>query len=122
VRLGRHASEVLQSWRLNGTSLPWTLLDPLAQPQDAYAAALAEDRRRGGRRGPVNSCFQRLYQDLAQLVGTRSKAFLQTLLARKHTTQVDAGERENREEAFRKAALRLMFCSPTMELGVESHR
>ncbi|TGH24100.1 MAG: DUF1998 domain-containing protein, partial [Aphanocapsa feldmannii 277cI] len=119
VRLGRRASEVLQGWRLNSTALRWTLLAPDAEPQDAYAAALAEERRSSGRRGPVNSYFQRLYQDLTQLISKEDKPFLQTLLAREHTAQVDAGERENREEAFRKAALRLMFCSPTMELGVD---
>jgi hypothetical protein len=41
------------------------------------------------------------------------------LFAREHTAQVDAAERERREDAFRSAALRLMYCSPTMELGVD---
>ncbi len=62
--------------------------------------------------GPrVNSFFQRLYRSTA---GT-----LAGLAAREHTAQVDPAERERREEQFRKAELRLLYCSPTMELGVD---
>ena len=41
------------------------------------------------------------------------------LEAREHTAQVDAEDREEREERFRTAELPLLFCSPTMELGVD---
>lgn len=41
------------------------------------------------------------------------------LEAREHTAQVPAAKREEREERFRKARLPVMFCSPTMELGVD---
>ena len=70
----------------------------------------------------MNRYFRNLYDDLASLIATqpgRGKPFLQTLLAREHTAQVDAGEREKREKQFRDARLRLLFCSPTMELGVD---
>ncbi|MBV6695898.1 protein kinase [Kitasatospora aureofaciens] len=62
--------------------------------------------------GPrVNTFFQELYRNAArELAG---------LFAREHTAQVDPTERENREEAFRKAELKLLYCSPTMELGVD---
>ena len=119
VRLGRKASEVMQGWRLNSTALRWTLVDPDAEPQDRYAHRLEEARQNSGRRGPVNRYFRSLYADLAQLIATEGRPFLQTLLAREHTAQVDAGERERREDDFRSAALRLMYCSPTMELGVD---
>ena len=36
-----------------------------------------------------------------------------------HTAQVDPAQREEREQRFREATLRTMFCSPTMELGVD---
>jgi very-short-patch-repair endonuclease len=39
--------------------------------------------------------------------------------AREHTAQVRADERERREDRFRRAELPLLFCSPTMELGVD---
>ena len=39
--------------------------------------------------------------------------------AREHTAQVSNEERQQREHDFRKAALPVLFCSPTMELGVD---
>ncbi|GGZ02498.1 protein kinase domain-containing protein [Streptomyces poonensis] len=62
--------------------------------------------------GPrVNTFFRDLYKDAASA--------LAGLLAREHTAQVAPEEREKREEAFRKAELKLLYCSPTMELGVD---
>ncbi|WP_369825141.1 protein kinase [Kitasatospora sp. Root107] len=62
--------------------------------------------------GPrVNTFFRDLYQNAA--------GALAGLFAREHTAQVDPKEREKREEAFRKAELKLLYCSPTMELGVD---
>ncbi|ULR54666.1 protein kinase domain-containing protein [Streptomyces deccanensis] len=62
--------------------------------------------------GPrVNTFFRDLYRDAA---GTLSGLF-----AREHTAQVSPEDRQEREEAFRKAELKLLYCSPTMELGVD---
>ena len=62
--------------------------------------------------GPrVNTFFRDLYRDAA--------GALAGLFAREHTAQVDPAERESREDAFRKAELKLLYCSPTMELGVD---
>ncbi len=44
---------------------------------------------------------------------------LKMLEAREHTAQVPGDERERREKLFRKASLPVMYCSPTMELGVD---
>jgi ATP-dependent helicase YprA (DUF1998 family) len=41
------------------------------------------------------------------------------LEAREHTAQVPYPERLDREERFRTGALPVLFCSPTMELGVD---
>jgi ATP-dependent helicase YprA (DUF1998 family) len=41
------------------------------------------------------------------------------LRAQEHTAQVTNEEREKREEDFRKADLSVLYCSPTMELGVD---
>lgn len=41
------------------------------------------------------------------------------LEAREHTAQVTIEDRQEREERFRKGSLPLLFCSPTMELGVD---
>jgi len=39
--------------------------------------------------------------------------------AREHTAQVPYEDRIKREERFRKGQLPVMYCSPTMELGVD---
>lgn len=44
---------------------------------------------------------------------------LKQLQAHEHTAQVPGRIREEREEAFRQARLPVLFCSPTMELGVD---
>jgi serine/threonine protein kinase len=62
--------------------------------------------------GPrVNTFFRDLYRTGA--------GALAGLYAREHTAQVDPATREQREEAFRRADLKLLYCSPTMELGVD---
>ncbi len=62
--------------------------------------------------GPrVNDFFRDLYRDTARELGG--------LVAREHTAQVAPAEREAREIAFRAAELKLLYCSPTMELGVD---
>jgi len=44
---------------------------------------------------------------------------LKNLEAREHTAQVPSDVREEREEKFRRADLPILYCSPTMELGVD---
>jgi very-short-patch-repair endonuclease len=44
---------------------------------------------------------------------------LKNLQAREHTAQVPSDVREEREEKFRRADLPILYCSPTMELGVD---
>ncbi|MFW6721964.1 protein kinase domain-containing protein [Streptomyces sp. MAR4 CNY-716] len=62
--------------------------------------------------GPrVNAFFRRLYREAAD--------GLSGLLAREHTAQVAPADRQQREEDFGKADLKLLYCSPTMELGVD---
>jgi hypothetical protein len=123
VKVGKRKSEVLQGWRLNSSALRWTLVDPDAPAQDGYAERLRQQLESSGRRGPVNAYFRNLYEDLAALIADPGQAegrpFVQTLEAREHTAQVDAGVREQREKQFRDARLRLLYCSPTMELGVD---
>lgn len=55
--------------------------------------------------------FRDLYRDAGrQLAG---------LVAREHTAQVRAEVRQEREKQFRTGELKLLYCSPTMELGVD---
>ncbi|MCP4693495.1 MAG: DEAD/DEAH box helicase [Desulfobacterales bacterium] len=65
-----------------------------------------------------NPYFRSLYRTVAALL-TESGRTLFELEAREHTAQVPPSQREEREERFKNASLRAMFCSPTMELGVD---
>ena len=65
-----------------------------------------------------NDYFRTLYQTVAELLRNQQRTLFE-LEAREHTAQVDPKIREEREERFRKADLRVLFCSPTMELGVD---
>lgn len=103
---GRRKSTTGIGYRLRADVLIWRaapgeigVLDPLTR---TYAAG----------DGPrVNPFFCNLYQNVA---GT-----LAGMTAREHTAQVDPKVREQREEEFRNGELKLLYCSPTMELGVD---
>ena len=82
--------------------------------------------------GSVNRFFLDLYENVARLLGSGDRS-LHQLEAREHTAQVDSDNRSEREQRFRKglgkervidgtvekAGLPVLFCSPTMELGVD---
>jgi Helicase conserved C-terminal domain len=63
------------------------------------------------RRGAGNSYFVSLYRDRA--LGLRR------LSSAEHTGQVEGNLRDEREVKFRSGELPVLFCSPTMELGVD---
>lgn len=73
--------------------------DPIRVPNES---------QEGGR---PNAFFVDFYRSVAQsLIG---------LKAHEHTAQVPYEEREKREQQFRKGELPILYCSPTMELGVD---
>lgn len=59
----------------------------------------------------ANAYFRECYRSFVDL-----KCVLE---AREHTAQVASEDREEREDRFREGTLPLLFCSPTMELGVD---
>ena len=75
----------------------------------------AEDRVRrtlDNEEGPrVNPFFRELYSSVA--------ATLAGLRAKEHTAQVPPADRQEREREFSEAELPVLYCSPTMELGVD---
>ncbi|MCK4389103.1 MAG: DUF1998 domain-containing protein [Desulfobacterales bacterium] len=73
--------------------------DPLRVPTKSEA---------GGRTNPF---FVSFYQEIA----FEGKG----IEAREHTAQVPYKLREEREEAFREGRLPILYCSPTMELGID---
>ncbi|MBK9751361.1 MAG: DEAD/DEAH box helicase [Chloroflexi bacterium] len=84
-------------WCAGDGSLPFH--DPIRVPTESTA---------GGR---VNPFFIDFYQSVAStLIGYE---------AREHTAQVPPAERIEREDKFRAAELPILYCSPTMELGVD---
>ncbi len=59
----------------------------------------------------ANHYFQQLYQ--------QPPTHLRTLEGREHTGQTKQEDRRTREEQFRAGNLAVLFCSPTMELGID---
>ena len=80
----------------------------------------------------VNPFFKDLYENVSSLLAG-GENYLHQLEAREHTAQVESEQREDREDRFRrgfsperivegaveKRGLPVLFCSPTMELGVD---
>jgi len=108
--------DLQRGWRITMPNLEQTGLlrvdyidlTELAEDQDSWAKthhALCEDTA-GHRRELLD-----LYRDMA--------ATLSGMHAHEHTAQVPDPDRERREKDFSSAALPLLFCSPTMELGVD---
>ncbi|MER6784931.1 protein kinase [Streptomyces sp. NPDC000658] len=102
----RRAAEKRTGYRVSAAALVWRAgngergaVDPLAR---TYSSG----------EGPrVNPFFRDLYRTAA--------AELAGLYAREHTAQVTPEDRLERERQFRDAELPLLYCSPTMELGVD---
>ncbi len=83
-------------WKVGDGTIPH---DPLLQTTESSAGV------------NPNRFFVEFYKETAHhLLG---------LEAREHTAQVPAKQREEREDDFRAGRLRILYCSPTMELGVD---
>jgi ATP-dependent helicase YprA (DUF1998 family) len=107
-------------WRLNASSMDWLLFD------DAQATD----------NGKHNQYFRSLYLGVAETLRQQNHALFD-FEAQEHTAQVDAARRQLLEQRFRYTEkdrkdwlanpvheaplerLPVMFCSPTMELGVD---
>ncbi|MHC5728207.1 MAG: helicase-related protein, partial [Nostoc sp.] len=73
---------------------------------------LTSRRLQGSERNTsVNQFFQDFYQTNAHQI--------KALEGREHTGQVKNENRQKREDAFRHGKLAALFCSPTMELGID---
>lgn len=96
-----------RGYRLKASALLWEAGDGTSAAADPLRKTVDADS--GGR---INTFFRDLYREgMAQE--------LRGIRAREHTAQVSPREREERENAFRKGELPLLYCSPTMELGVD---
>ncbi len=93
-------------YQLKASSIVWRPGDGRAGAEDPLRRQVASER------GPrVNPFFQQMYSEVAtSLAGLR---------AREHTAQVSNEDRIVREDAFRDGTLPVLYCSPTMELGID---
>ncbi|MBI2744615.1 MAG: DEAD/DEAH box helicase [Burkholderiales bacterium] len=107
-------------WRLNASSMDWLLVDETQAQENSKH----------------NQFFRNLYQAVAQTLRQQGHPLFD-FEAQEHTAQVDAARRQLLEQRFRytekdrkdwldnpahEAPLKrlpVMFCSPTMELGVD---
>ena len=93
-------------YQLNADALRWLPGDGEDRPVER--TRLLDE---GGLPAEVNRYFVECYRRFVDLNCV--------LEAREHTAQVTAEDRQEREQRFRDGELPLLFCSPTMELGVD---
>jgi ATP-dependent helicase YprA (DUF1998 family)/very-short-patch-repair endonuclease len=96
----------VNGYQLSAAALRWVagdgtkpFLDPITVPNEPEG---------GGRTNPY---FVGFYRDVA--LNTKG------VTAKEHTAQVPYEERVNREDSFREGRLPVLYCSPTMELGID---
>lgn len=90
-------------------ALLWLPGDETPPPSDLIRARRMEGLQPTQRQ--ANAFFREFYR--------RPPAILRGIEGREHTGQVDQEKREEREELFRDGLLPVLFCSPTMELGID---
>jgi hypothetical protein len=92
-------------------SLRWRLGDGAPPPPDPVRTKWKRNARMEEVERTANEFFAGLYRETAnQLRGIEGLA---------HTGQIPTELRQQREERFRRGDLAALFCSPTMELGVD---
>ena len=101
-------------------ALRWRLGDGTPPPPDPVRGKSLHLRREEEGTRKANVYFQSLYrQALGSNAEARANGGLKGLLSAEHTGQVSADRREARERSFNSGELSILFCSPTMELGVD---
>ncbi|MCY0885062.1 MAG: helicase-related protein, partial [Firmicutes bacterium] len=105
------ASGHLKGWQLKASSLIWRLGSGNPAPPDPVRTRWTPSPRWEQETRQANRYFAQLYQGGA--------TGFQKLEGREHTGQVPGHLRQEREEAFREGQLPVLFCSPTMELGID---
>ncbi len=96
-----------RGYRLKASALRWVAGDGTKGAEDPLRRTFDTEST-----SRVNPFFRDLYRDIS--------ASLAGLHAKEHTAQVPSALREEREAQFRNGLeLPLLYCSPTMELGVD---
>lgn len=93
-------------YRLKLETVLWTLGNGESMVLDEVRNRTAKDRAVN-----INPYFKELYQEIPET--------LKSMIADEHTGQIDATDRQEIETKFRNAEIRALYCSPTMELGID---
>jgi ATP-dependent helicase YprA (DUF1998 family)/very-short-patch-repair endonuclease len=106
VREGGSGEDDAPGYQINAAAMVWKAGDGTAGYHDPIRRPTESEQGT-----QTNEFFVEYYRSIAQ----------QTLgiEAREHTAQVPYAQREDREARFREATLPILFCSPTMELGID---
>ncbi len=97
--------------QLRNSALLWKLGDGTPPPPDPIRSSYFETRFSDSIIRDTNQYFKVFYSEVA------SK--LKLLLAKEHTGQIANYKREEIEKRFRTGEISTLFCSPTMELGID---
>lgn len=103
-RSGRRYGE--PGYQISASAMLWKAGDGTRARHDRFRI-----RHARGEFGRTNPFFVDMYRNIVK------KGF--NLRSCEHTAQVPGDIREQREEEFREARLPVLYCSPTMELGVD---
>jgi ATP-dependent helicase YprA (DUF1998 family)/very-short-patch-repair endonuclease len=106
VELPAQDTDGVAGYQLAAAMMRWIAADGTRAYHDPIRVPTPPDE--GARTNPF---FVAFYKGVA--------ADGQGLQAREHTAQVPPEQREQREQDFRSGKLPILFCSPTMELGVD---
>jgi hypothetical protein len=102
------------------SALRWRLGYGVPPPPDPVRGKSLHLRREDETRRNANAYFGALYQQALGGNGNQQrKGQFKGLITAEHTGQVRADRRELRERNFNSGELPILFCSPTMELGVD---
>ena len=95
-----------EGYLLNATSIIWALGDGQQVKHDVVRIRTSREIKM-----KPNEYFKRIYMT--------SSDRLQTIIGAEHTGQISNNDRKDREERFRDGKISTLFCSPTMELGID---
>ncbi len=109
--LVRRREHNIITFQLSEAALLWCLGDGTPPPPDPIYSRRAVSSFYREVQRHANEFFQRLYREVGRE--------LTRLEGREHTAQIAYENRQEREERFREGTLSVLFCSPTMELGID---
>ncbi len=100
-----------QGVQVRADALQWVEGDGTMPPPDPVRSRWMRDARDNLEVSTANAYFKKLY-------GETAVHFTQ-FEGREHTAQAKMEDRQEREDRFRSGDLSCLFCSPTMELGID---